>query len=482
MSKKARYITTTLPYANGAPHIGHAVEFVRADAFARYSRLVGHEVFFNTGLDEHGKKNLEKAVESNLSPQEYVDRMSETWRSFCDRLEMKYDFFSRTTADHHKRAVQEFWEVCDKRGYIYKDQYQAKYCVGCEMEKTDSELVDGYCPDHPNKALEHLSEENYFFKFSKLQEDLLTWYKKIPAPVDPDFRLAEIEKFVSGGLRDFSISRTKEKMPWGISVPGDDEQVIYVWFDALPNYISCLGWPEDAEGLFERFWNSGEVFQFCGKDNLRPQTAMWQGMLFAANVKNSDRIFVGGHIISGGKKMSKTIGNVIDPLELLDKYGVEATRYLLLRHVHPFDDSDITWEKMDEWYTAHLVNGYGNLVARIMKLAETHLESPIERSERGSFPEEYTEAIENFRMDQALDYVWKRIGDLDEKITTTEPFKLVKVDKEKGTELIQELTLELYMITRMLSPFMPETNRIVKETILANKKPENLFPRLNNQV
>ena len=285
---------------------------------------------------------------------------------------------------------------------------------------------------------------------------------------------------MKGGLEDFSISREVSRMDWGIPVPDDDEQVMYVWFDALTNYISTLGWPEDAEGNFKKFWTDGEVMQVAGKDQIRFQSIMWQAMLKSADVKATDKVVYHGFINSGGQKMSKSLGNVIAPYELVEKYGTDATRYILLRHVHPFDDSDLTWEKMDEYYTANLVNGLGNLTARIMKMAETHLDEPIEKPEVAGFDSEYLEALDVHNLQGACDFVWKKVQELDEKIAETEPFRLVKTDKEAAVEIIKELVFNLYIIGRMLNPIMPDANVTIKEAVLANKKPENLFNRLES--
>ncbi len=464
------------------PHIGHTVEFVRADIFARFKRLQGHEVFLNTGIDEHGKKNLEKAQELGITPQEYVDGMAVKWKEFCKLLEMEYDFFSRTTAVHHKEAVQRFWEICTKRGYIYKAQYTAKYCIGCEMEKTDSELNDqGECPDHKGKALEQIDEENYFFKYSAFEEDLLALYAQEPSFIIPDFRRNEIKSFVQSGLRDFSISRLKSKMPWGVRVPGDSEHVIYVWFDALPNYISCLKWGSDGND-FKKFWEGGTTLQFCGKDNLRPQTAMWQAMLMAAGIKNTSKIFVGGHILSGGQKMSKTMGNNVDPFEYIEKYGVEAVRYFLARHIHSVQDSDFTAERFNELYTADLVNGLGNLTSRVMTMAQKHLDASAlcsqETPSNIEFDAEYVLAFDELDFNKAIDIVWSWIGEVDEQITNEEPFKVVKIDKEKAQKMIEGYIQKLHKIAIHLQPIMPNTAKIILHAIKENKKPENMFERL----
>src|SRR3989344_6378995 len=285
---KKFYITTSLPYVNAPPHIGFALEIVQADILARHRRLAGDEVVFNTGTDEHGLKVYRQALAEKKDPQAYADEYAKKFELLKDALNLSYTDFIRTTDPRHMRAAQEFWRRCEKSGDIEKKAYKIKYCVGCELEKTDSELTDGRCPVHPNLALETIEEENYFFKFSKYQKKLLDFYDGHPDFVVPDFRFNEIRKFVAGGVNDFSISRLKEKMPWGVPVPGDDSHVMYVWFDALVNYISTLGWPED-EKKFRDFWPGVQV---AGKDNLRQQTAMWQAMLMSAGLPNSRQGFL----------------------------------------------------------------------------------------------------------------------------------------------------------------------------------------------
>jgi len=275
------YITTTLPYVNAKPHLGFALEIIQADVLARWRRTQGAEVFFNTGTDEHGAKIFEKAKEAGKTCQQYCDDSARPFLALKEKLDLSFDNFIRTTDEHHVAAAREFWKLCEKNGDIYKKTYKAKYCVGCELEITDSQLKDGKCPIHPNKEIEIIEEENYFFRFLKYQKPLLDFYEKNPEFVLPAGRFNEIKKFVAGGLQDFSISRVKEKMPWGIEVLGDASQVMYVWFDALVNYISCLDWP-DNEKKFEEFWGNKEnrnAIQVAGKDNLRQQAAMWQAML-----------------------------------------------------------------------------------------------------------------------------------------------------------------------------------------------------------
>ncbi|MFM2330625.1 MAG: hypothetical protein RLZZ26_132 [Candidatus Parcubacteria bacterium] len=470
----ARYITTTLPYVNADPHLGHALEFVEADCVARAARLAGDEVFFNIGTDEHGAKIAQKAELEGKPVQEYVDEYAARFKVFSDRLNISYDSFIRTTDAKHIAAAQEFWKRCEAAGDIYKAEYEIKYCVGCELEKTDSELVDGRCPIHPNMQVEIRKEENYYFRFSKYQKALLDHYAAHPDFVVPASRLGEIRTFVEGGLKDFSISRRKEKLSWGVPVPGDENHVMYVWFDALVNYISAIGWPADEE-RFKKWW---PVTQFAGKDNLRQQSAMWQAMLLSANLPTSRQVFIHGFITSGGQKMSKSLGNVVNPLELVEKYGVDAVRYILLRHVSPTEDSDLTLEAIHDHYTAHLTNGLGNLVARVMKLAETNLPAPVARPEPVDFPKEYTDAIDAFEFNRAMDLIWSRIQKLDERITAEKPFAVVKEDEAKGRAMIIEMATELYQIARLLTPFMPTTSETIKKAVLENKKPENLFPRL----
>lgn len=475
MSKKAKYITTTLPYVNADPHIGFGLEVVQADTLARYWRLMGEEVFFSTGTDEHGQKIAQKADETGQDRQAYVDHYAAEFNKLKEALNLSYDNFIRTTDEHHKAAAQHIWQLCAEKGDIYKKKYKGLYCVGCESFKTESDLIDGKCPDH-NKEPEEVEEENYFFKLSNYQ-DYLEEYLGQEGVIVPEWRRQEALNFVKSGLEDFSISREKSRMDWGVPVPDDDEQVMYVWFDALTDYISTLGWPDDEAGNFKKFWVEGETLQLAGKDQVRFQSIMWQAMLKSADLKATDKIFYHGFINSGGQKMSKSIGNVISPYELVERYGTDATRYILLRHVHPVDDSDITWEKMDEWYTANLVNGLGNLTARIMKMAETHLDGPIELKE---LPPTTLLSMDKFNFQSAMDTIWKVVQNLDEIITEREPFKLVKVDKVAAVEIIKSLVWELYAIGNYIEPFMPETAKIIKEAVLANKKPDNLFNRLES--
>ncbi len=457
--KKSFYITTTLPYVNAKPHIGFALEIIQADVVARYHKdILNENVFFNTGTDEHGQKIYQKAIEEGKDPQKYTDEYAKKFDILKTKLNLTYNNFIRTTDTHHKEAAKEIWKRCLKNGYIEKGVYKAKYCVGCELEKQDSDLVDGKCPIHPNIDVQLIEEDNYFFKFSKLQSKLLEYYNNNPTFVIPTHRLGEIRNFVNEGLQDFSISRLKEKMPWGVPVPGDEKHVMYVWFDALTNYISALGWPED-EDKFKEFWGTEEspkALQVAGKDNLRQQSSMWQAMLIAAGLPPSRQIFIHGFITSGGQKMSKSLGNVIDPIEYIEKYGTDALRYYLLAKISPTEDSDFTKEKFEETYNGDLANGLGNLVARVARLCELN---NVELSETvNKYDKDISEQIDSFRFDLALEMIWGKIRNLDSQINSNELWK----DTGNKVDILIDVATGVFEIGLLLRPFLPETaNKII---------------------
>ncbi len=469
---KKFYITTTLPYVNADPHIGFALEIIQADVVARYHKSLGEDVFFNTGVDEHGIKIFRKAQENNLSPQEYCDIYAKKFDDLKQALGLSYNNFIRTTDEHHQLAAQEFWKLCDKNGDIYLKNYKIKYCIGCELEKTESELVNGRCPIHPNLELEIIEEENYFFRYSKYQKKLLAFYKNNPEFVIPGKRYNEIMGFTERGLEDFSISRLKEKMPWGVEVPGDDKHVMYVWFDALVNYISCLGWPEDKK-KFKEFWPG---LQVAGKDNLRQQSSMWQAMLLSAGLPQSKQIFIHGFITSGGQKMSKSLGNVVNPFDLVKKYGTDAVRYYLLREIVPTEDGDFTYEKFEQRYNSDLAGGIGNLVARVLGIAG---KLEIKESKPGKeisgkvkeVKKSYISAVEGFKFNEALSLVWEIISYCDKYINEE------KLWETKNSEVINDLLFAIKEIGILLEPFLPETAGRIKKAV-EEKKSENLFPRI----
>jgi methionyl-tRNA synthetase len=481
MSERTKfYLTTTLPYVNAAPHLGFALEIVQADIIARYRRLLGDEVFFNTGTDEHGLKIYRKAQEAGKDPQAYADEYAAKFDNLKAALNLSYNHFIRTTDPHHQAAAQEFWKRCAAAGDIYKQLYKIKYCVGCELEKTDSELENGRCILHPNLELEIREEENYFFRFSKYQQPLLDWYEKNPRFVVPNFRLKEIKTFVKAGLADFSISRLKAKMPWGVPVPGDESQVMYVWFDALINYISTIGWPED-ETAFKAFWPG---MQLAGKDNLRQQSAMWQTMLMSAGLPNSSQIMIHGFINSAGQKMSKSLGNVMDPFPLVEKYGTDAVRYWLAREMSTFEDGDFTEEKFRDSYNANLANGIGNLVSRVLKMAATagikiELRDQVELFKDSMF-DEYKKILDTLDIQKTADLVWAEIQDTDRFIQKEQPFKKIKTDPAVARRDIEYLLYQLEKLAVMLMPFLPATAEKITAA-MRQPHPRNLpqlFPRL----
>lgn len=484
---KSLYLTTTLPYINAPLHMGHALEFVRADTIARYKKLLGYDVYFNTGTDEHGLKIFEKAQEEKLDIQDFVDQGFEIFKKQIKMFGVDGSIihYIRTTDKNHEKIVREFWKKVNDNGYIYKKNYEAKYCIGCESEKTDGDLVESKCPEHPNLELKKINEENYFFKYSAFQDKLLDFYEKNPNFIIPEFRFNEVKNFIKNGLQDFSISRLKEKMPWGIEVPGDPSQVMYVWFDALTNYISTLA-EKDVETIdqliksenFKKYWVDGTPTQYCGKDNTRFQGAMWQAMLMAADIPNSYKIVVNGFITGeGGIRMSKSLGNGVDPKEIVDEYGTDALRYFLLREVSSFEDSPFTIERFKDSYNSGLANGLGNLVSRVMKMAEDNLDNSVEVSDVFIYPE-FNESLDNFDIKKATDIIWKDISALDLMIQNEVPFKIIKIDLEKGKKIISDLVFNLYRISLMLIPILPETSQKIQELIKQNKKPqEPLFLR-----
>ncbi len=469
---KSFYITTTLPYVNAEPHVGFAMEIIRADIAARWKKLSGYEVFFNTGTDEHGQKLFDAAGKAGKPVQKYVDEAAESFKKLLPALGISEDArFIRTTDAHHEKAAQEFWKRVAANGFIYKKNYKSKYCVGCEEAKTESELVDGKCPIHPQLAIETREEENYFFKFSAFGDKLLALYDAKKHNIVPDFRMNEMREFIKRGLEDFSISRLKTKMSWGVPVPGDADHVMYVWFDALVNYISTLGWPEDAAN-FDKFWKNGSPTQYCGKDNTRFQSVMWQAMLMAADLPPTHTVVVNGFVTGdGGVKMSKSLGNVINPLDVVNEYGADALRYFVAREIGSFEDSPFTMERFKHAYNTSLANGLGNLVSRVMKMATTNLDAPVAVS-AGAFPAEYSKALDAFDVHAAANVAWKAITDADQLIQEKAPFKLVKTDKAAAQEIIRDLVSRVYAVALMLEPIMPATSKAIQGLVKGHKMPE----------
>lgn len=477
--KNKFYITSTLPYTNSSPHIGFALEIIQTDVIARYHRLLEENVFFNTGTDEHGLKIYRNALENNLEPQKYVDRYAKEFQDLLETLNVGNTYFVRTTDVQHIEVAQQFWLKCDAKGDIYKKNYKIKYCVGCELEKTESDLINGRCPVHPNLTPEIIEEENYFFRFSNYKKRLLEFYEKNPAFVIPDYRFNEIKRFVEGGLNDFSISRLKSKLPWGVPVPNDPDHSMFVWFDALVGYISALGWPNDAR--FAEFWPG---VQIAGKDNLRQQSAIWQAMLMSAGLPNSKQIMIHGFVTADGQKMSKSLGNVIDPFELVKKYGTDAVRYFLLREIPSGEDGDFSYKKLEERYNSDLANGLGNLVQRIITLIENNLngeliykpnllEKEVKEKTEDLF-KKYIGNLDSFLLHEALGRTWDLIGYANKYIDDKKPWAVVKYDEGEFLTVMNNAVFILYNIAWMLVPFMPETADKIFKSLGADRDTKTL--------
>lgn len=469
------YVTTPIFYPNARPHMGHAYTTVIADALARYHRLTGDDVYFLTGTDEHTQKVVREARKQGKSPHVYADENVESFKRLYNALDISYDQFIRTsdTIVHWPGAIK-LWEALVRSGDIYKASYEGLYCVGHEAFVTKKDLdEEGNCPDHGVKP-EYVKEENYFFKLSRYTGTIKKSIERGELAIVPETRKHEILSLLEHGLEDVSFSRPTRSGSCGIPVPGDDSQIMYVWCDALANYITALGYGRDEE-QFTMLWPAN--YHVIGKDILRFHAAIWPGMLLSAGLPVPKTILVHGMITSGGKKMSKTLGNIIDPQELIDEYGHEAVRYYLCRHVSPFSDGDLTKDGFKEAYNGELAKGLGNVVARIMKLAETHLPEPIIPPSPRDFPKAFTGALEACELNVAMDVIWKKMQALDRRVTAEEPFKLMKTDPEKGRAIIRELAAELYWIGNMLYPFMPKTNVAITEAVKKNKMPPALFPR-----
>lgn len=455
--------------------MGHAYTTVVCDVLARYNRLAGRETYFLTGADENTEKVARAAKEANKDTNEYLDEIVENFKSLFSKLEISHDQFIRTSdKENHWPGVIEMWNRMVVAGDIERRSYEGLYCVGHEAFITEKDLVGGKCPDH-NEKPQLLKEENYFFRLSKYTNQIKEKIKSGEMEIVPESRRNEILALLDRGLDDISFSRPTEKMSVGIPVPGDASQKVYVWGDALVNYISALGFGRNNK-LYKKFWPGMHVI---GKDILRFHAAIWPGMLLSAGLPLPKKLLVHGFITSGGKKMSKSLGNVIDPFSLIEIYGAEAVRYYLIHHISPFEDGDLTLKSFKDAYNANLANGIGNLISRIMKMAKDNLDKPVLISEKEDMSK-YFSYLEKFEINKACDFIWSEISDMDKYIQENQPFKVIKNDKKTGQKMIESLVVRLYSVARMLNPILPETSKKIKELIRENKTPDKpLFVRID---
>ena len=459
------YVTTPIYYVNDVPHIGHAYTTVAADVAARFHRLKGESVRFLTGTDEHGQK-VERAAEDNgRTPQEWVDGIVPSWKSLWERLAISNDDFIRTTEERHQGPVQAFWQRLKDQGDVYLDTYEGPYCVACEEFYQPAQLVDGTCPVH-GRPVEQLKEENYFFRASKYRDWLVNdYYARTPAPVQPQARLNEVLNFAKD-LQDISISRSS--LSWGIPIPWDERHVIYVWVEALLNYITALGYP-DGE-LFKTFWPG---VNFVGKDILRFHAVTWPAMLHAAGIDPPNLVFAHGWLLVGGEKMSKTKLTGIHPDTLIETFGTDAFRYYFLREIAFGQDGSFSWESLAARYNAELANGFGNLASRVLSLIESQRaglvpspeggEQDPERSLRATCEKSvaaYDDALERLAFHEGLEAIDQIVRHANQYLVETAPWKLAKEpDTEKRVDAILYTSAEvLRVLAILLSPFTPSAS------------------------
>ncbi len=472
------YITTSIAYANASPHIGFALELVQADVLARYNRLKKKETYFLTGTDEHGLKIAQKAEEEGENPQDYVDGIAKKYQSLTEKLNISNDDFIRTTdKKRHWPSAQTLWKRIDENNDFYKKKYTGYYCVGCEAFLTDKDLEKGDCPHH-QKAPEKVEEENYFFKLSEYEEEIKKLILEDELKIIPESKKNEILSFLNEGLEDISVSRSEEKLEWGIPVPGDDEQRMYVWVDALSNYISALGYHKKEEN-YKKFWPA--AVHCIGKDILRFHSVIWIGLLLSAGVEIPKNILVHGFITSEGKKMSKSIGNVIDPFEVIDELGCDPVRYYLLAEIPPTGDGDFTMKKFKGKYNSDLADGLGNLLSRSIGLAsKKNIDFDKNKKPGGKIIKKITKTkkevdglMNDYQFKKALDKIWELIHFMDKYIEEKKPWE----ESWEQKKVIFEMLYACYHLHELLLPFLPETAMRIKEQVEKGEK-EILFKKV----
>lgn len=480
MKNNKFYITAAIPYVNAKPHIGHALEFVQTDAIARYHRGLGEDVVSLSGGDENALKNVQAAENAGVPVQEFVDQNNELFHKLTKNLNCDFTIWQKgSDKKHHFSSSQKLWKLCADSGDIYQKSYEGLYCVGCEAFYSPEELNEnGECFEHPGKPLQKVSEKNYFFKLSKYQDQLIKLISSDEISIYPESRKNEILSFLKQPLQDISISRSNERAKnWGVPVPGNDSQRIYVWFDALNIYQSGIGFGWDEE-KYNKYWPAD--VHVIGKGIIRFHAIYWPAFLLSAKLKLPKSIFVHDYFTVNGQKMSKTLGNVIDPNDLIEKYGAEALRYYFLAKFNPFTDGDFSEEKFIEVYNADLANGLGNLVARVAKLVESTTNFTIESRELKS---ELSEGVKNeiniFRFDEALAHIWKAIKAVDAELSLKTPWRL-ESDSDDRKKILSLAVKSIIDIARNLTSFLPNTSeRIIKQFTAEKIKAEKpLFPRI----
>lgn len=473
------YITTSIPYINSEPHIGYGMEIIQGDILARYHRQIGDVVLFSAGTDEHGGKIAEKAVEAKLKPKEYADKLAQSFSQSLKTLNISNDRFIRTTDADHERRAQLIWSKLVEGKHIYKGKYSGWYCTGCETFYSEAVVKEnkGVCPYH-DRPYEKLEEDNYFFKLSAFNAQIKTVISESTLRIVPASRKNEILSVLNEGLEDISVSRPTDKISWGVGVPGDKDQVMYVWFEALMNYITVLGYPEHED--FSTFWPAD--IQIIGKDILRFHAAIWPAMLMGLGLPIQKTLYVHGFIDISGKKISKSLGNVVTPSEMVNKYGVDATRYFLTRHIPSYGDGEFTWELFESAYNSELADQLGNAVSRTAAMISKYQDGLI-----GDIPDPehdtaaYEEAIANCQFDRALSDVWEQIKGVNQYIEETKPWEVAKdKDEEHMRELMAYLAGALLEIAQLLTPFMPDTAKKIQDvfsTGVLKPLPGPLFPK-----
>ena len=470
---KKAYITTSIAYVNSSPHIGYALEVVQTDTLARFYRLQNYDTYFLSGTDENAIKNIEAAEKENIPVQKFVDRNSRLFFNLKHSLNLSFNQFIRTTDPKHKKNSQELWKLCKKD--IYKKKYKGLYCTGCETFYKDKEFKDNICPEH-NKKLEVVEEENYFFSLSKYANMLKDIYEKDIIKVYPEYRKKEALKYINKGLEDFSASRPiKRTKGWGIRIPNDNSQTIYVWFDAVANYITALDFSNQGT-LFKKYWlNNDNKIHIIGKDITKFHLIYWPAILLSAKLPLPSKIYIHGFITIEGKKISKTLGNVVNPNDLVKKYGTDAVRYYLLREIPSLNDGNYSNKRMDEIYNSDLANELGNLVLRITNIAEQDKINIKKRKIINIYSKEEIKLFENFNFNKILENIWNNVKKINKSIDEFAPWKK---NKDQRKEFIQKTLKEINTIGIKLQPFLPNTaEKIIKATECNIKKIKALFPK-----